>query len=484
VGEALNIEPGTLLAGKLRVIRLIGEGGMGAVYEVEHELTKHRRAVKLLHAQFASMPSVVARFLREASAAGRIGSPHIIETFDAGHLASGEPYIVMEYLDGVPVDNLLRRRGALPFHEAAEIIHQACEGIQAAHDAGIIHRDIKPENLFLLRGDKVYVKILDFGISKFDPATLGAVESLTQEGSALGTPYYMSPEQVRGDKLIDARTDVYALGVVSYELLTNLKPFDGETLMELSVRIHEGKYALPSQVRRDLPHTVDELLGKALAVNREQRYATAREFSQALRHLQVGQWAVSDSTIALPSSLPPAGDGFSAFGPSALPHNAPPTSAGTLAAHAERPARALTQRAGGTTAGVGLESRAAPSKSSRWMLVAGGAAAAAIGAALLFNVLNGPAETTGVDAGASPESALATTAPKPTVEPAPVQAKLPDPVTDAGASTTPHTALPAPLPGTEPRRKPVANPPQKNLPGPSATTRARTEGLATDNPFK
>lgn len=483
MGEALNIEPGTLLAGKLRVIRLIGEGGMGAVYEVEHELTKHRRAVKLLHAQFASMPSVVARFLREASAAGRIGSPHIIETFDAGHLASGEPYIVMEFLDGVPVDNLLRRRGALPFHEAAEIIHQACEGIQAAHDAGIIHRDIKPENLFLLRGDRVYVKILDFGISKFDPATLGAVESLTQEGSALGTPYYMSPEQVRGDKLIDARTDVYALGVVLYELLTNLKPFDGETLMELSVRIHEGKYALPSQVRRDLPHTVDELLGKALAVNREQRYATAREFSQALRHLQVGQWAVSDATIALPSSLPPAGDGFSAFGPSALPHNAPPTSAGTLAAHAERPARALTQRAGGTTAGVGLESRA-PSKSSRWMLVAGGAAVAAIGAALLFDFFKGPGATASVDAG--PESAAATMPPKPTGEPTPVQAKLPDPVPDAGASTAPDAAIPAPsaLPGTEPRRKPGANPPQKNVPGPSATTRARTEGLATDNPFK
>ncbi|MDX2054888.1 MAG: protein kinase [Polyangiaceae bacterium] len=480
VTEVTSIAPGTLLAGKLRVIRLIGEGGMGAVYEVEHELTKHRRAVKMLHAQYASMPSVVARFLREASAAGRIGSPHIIETFDAGHLATGEPYIVMEYLDGIPVDSLLRKRGPLPFHEAAEIVHQACDGIQAAHDAGIIHRDLKPENLFLLRGDKVFIKILDFGISKFDPSSLGAVESLTVEGSALGTPYYMSAEQVRGDKQIDARTDVYALGVVLYELLTNVKPFDGETLMELSVRIHEGKYALPSQVRRDLPHEVDELVAKAMAVDRDHRFATVREFSEALRRLQTGQWAVSDATIAFPSSLPPGGVGTSPFGPSALRQDGPSTSAGTLQAQPERAARAHTQRAAGTTGGVGLDSRP-PTKSggSRWLMIGGGAAVAAISLALLVNRALSPSTDAGVDAGVAPESTLApkaATAPQPTEEkPAPPPAQAIPSAPATGSAPTADAGVPQqPRVSKQPVKPSVTTP----------STRARSEGLATDNPFK
>src|SRR5688500_3950452 len=133
--SALNLEPGTLLAGKLRIIRIIGEGGMGAVYEVEHEFTKHRRALKLLHPDLAMLPGFVARFHREASAAGRIGSPHIVETFDAGTLDTGEPYIVMELLDGRPLGDVIAQKGRLDFLQSLEILRQSCEAIQAAHDA-------------------------------------------------------------------------------------------------------------------------------------------------------------------------------------------------------------------------------------------------------------------------------------------------------------------------------------------------------------
>ena len=149
--------PGQVLAGKLRIVRLLGAGGMGAVFEVEHELTRHRRALKLLHPQMAGIPSVVERFLREASAAGRIGNRHIVETFDAGRLDTGEPYIVMELLTGRTLADVLEQRGPLSIDAACEIVIQACDAVSAAHAAGIVHRDLKPENLFLCGPDASFV---------------------------------------------------------------------------------------------------------------------------------------------------------------------------------------------------------------------------------------------------------------------------------------------------------------------------------------
>src|SRR6187399_943672 len=142
--------PGALVAGKFRVIRKIGSGGMGAVYEVLHEYTKHRRALKVLHPNFSRMPAIVTRFLREASAAGRIGNPHIVETFDAGTTDRGEPYLVMELLKGAPLSLRLEQRGRLAAEEVIEVFTQVCDGVQAAHDSGIVHRDLKPENIFLV----------------------------------------------------------------------------------------------------------------------------------------------------------------------------------------------------------------------------------------------------------------------------------------------------------------------------------------------
>jgi serine/threonine-protein kinase len=277
------IDPGTLVAGKLRIVRLLGTGGMGAVYEVEHELTKHRRALKLLHARYKIYPELISRFLREASAAGRIGNPHIAETFDAGELEAGDPYLVMELLKGETLSDLVRRKGKLTVAEAAELVRQACTGVQAAHAAGIVHRDLKPENLFVIERDhRPFVKILDFGISKFDPHLTGGELATTREGASLGTPLYMPPEQVRGDKHIDARADIYALGVILYECVTGQRPYEAETLAHLAVLIHEGKAVPLSQLRPDVPPAFAEIVHRAMANRPEQRFATARELGDVL----------------------------------------------------------------------------------------------------------------------------------------------------------------------------------------------------------
>ncbi len=276
---------GHIIAGKLRIVRRLGAGGMGSVYEVEHEITRHRRALKLLHAQMVQVPSIVERFLREASAAGRIGNPHIVETFDAGRLDSGEPYIVMELLHGRTLAELLDTSGPLELEAACEILMQACAAVAAAHAVGIVHRDLKPENLFLSGPDQSFVKILDFGISKFDAYATG-VEALTIDGSPLGTPYYMAPEQVQGERTVDGRADVYALGVLLYECLTGQKPFVADTLPHLAVLIFQGNYVPATELRPGLPKAFDHVVGKAMARDRADRFATPQDLSLELSRLK------------------------------------------------------------------------------------------------------------------------------------------------------------------------------------------------------
>ncbi len=278
---------------------------MGAVYEIEHELTKHRRALKLLHKSMAAMPSVVERFLREASAAGRVGNPHIIETFDAGVLDTGEPYLVMEILRGEPLATRVAR-GPMQVAEVVDLMGQAAAGVQAAHAAGIIHRDLKPDNLFITDGGdgRPFVKLLDFGISKFDPTKTGGLQ-LTQEGAALGTPYYMPPEQIRGEGSLDARADVYALGVILYECLAGVRPFEAETLAHLAILIHTGQPTPIAQLRADLPPGFAELVHTAMATDRGQRTQSAAELRAALeRYGQIG--FLGQTRNVPPPSMAPA----------------------------------------------------------------------------------------------------------------------------------------------------------------------------------
>jgi eukaryotic-like serine/threonine-protein kinase len=267
--------PGTVVGGKFRIVRTLGRGGMGTVYEVIHEITKHRRALKLLHREVNA--ESVKRFLREASVAGTLGDRRIVETFDAGELPTGEPYLVMELLEGETLASRIQREGnRFPIEDALAIVRDVASAIALAHDKGITHRDLKPENVFLTPGG---VKVLDFGVSKFSGTEEAA---LTREGVAIGTPLYMAPEQLRAEKDLDARVDVYALGVVLYETLSGRRPFDADTMTALIVKINEGEAIPLGMVRSDTPPGLVATVQRAMHRDREQRFQTARALADAL----------------------------------------------------------------------------------------------------------------------------------------------------------------------------------------------------------
>ena len=218
---------GMVLQDRYRIVRKLGDGGMGSVYEGEHVLIKRRVAIKVLHSQFAQNPEIVARFQREAEAATSIGHPNIIEVTDMGRFPDGTAYMVLEFLDGRDWSKDIEREGPQPVGKVIHILTQVCDALTAAHAKGIVHRDLKPENIYLIErnGDTCFAKVLDFGISKIAD---GQAEnrSLTQTGTALGTPYYMAPEQCQGKKDIDPRADINSLGVILYQALTAQYPYD------------------------------------------------------------------------------------------------------------------------------------------------------------------------------------------------------------------------------------------------------------------
>jgi serine/threonine-protein kinase len=309
----MSLKIGDRIDGKYEIKRLLGEGGMGAVYEGENTAIHRRVAIKVLHSGVAALEEAVKRFENEAQAAGRIGSDHIVEVLDLGRLDSGDRYMVMEFLKGESLSARIAARGRLSPGEICHIGLQLLEGLSAAHEAGIIHRDLKPDNIFLLaqaKGRTDFVKILDFGISKFN--ALGKDFSMTRTGSVMGTPYYMAPEQARGAKNLDARLDVYAAGVILYEAATGRVPFDGETFNELLIKIVTEDSPPVRSVVPDLDAGLAEIIDRARQKNPDQRFASARDFRDALARWSEGarNALATGATIALapPAPVSPGAD--------------------------------------------------------------------------------------------------------------------------------------------------------------------------------
>lgn len=293
----MSLQIGDVLDGKYKIVRLLGEGGMGAVYEGENARIHRRVAIKVLHSEVASNDEAMTRFEREAQAAGHIGSEHIVEVLDLGDLPGGERYMVMEFLEGEALSDRIER-GRMAPRDISLLMVDMLEGLKAAHQAGIIHRDLKPDNVFLLAsrgGKKDFVKIVDFGISKFN--TMGGEFSMTRTGAVMGTPYYMAPEQAKGGKSVDHRVDLYAVGVILYQAVVGHVPFQAETFNELLFKIVlETPPPLSEQVPGIDPGFVS-IVNKAMARDPEDRFGSAAEFQTALQQWLGGAAIPAGQTV-------------------------------------------------------------------------------------------------------------------------------------------------------------------------------------------
>jgi serine/threonine protein kinase len=279
-----DIPEGTLLAGRYRAECVLGAGGMGIVVRVRRVSDESLHALKLLRPSVARDTSATARFLREAEAALRISSPHVVAISDLGTLENGVPYLVMEYLDGKTLEARLAGSASLPVDEACDIGLQACAGLAAAHKTGVIHRDIKPANLFLCRGDagREVLKIVDFGVSKILEPDSPEAQHLTRTKTALGSPLYMSPEQMRSARTADPRTDLWSMGAVLYRMVTGHVPFDARSLPRLCAQVLEGAFVPVATRCPELPAALATAIERCLRVNREQRFADVVELAEAL----------------------------------------------------------------------------------------------------------------------------------------------------------------------------------------------------------
>lgn len=281
------VPEGTILAGKYRVEQVLGRGGMGVVMSAWHLELDQRVALKFLGANLSESADAAERFRREARAAARIRSEHVVRVLDVGMVNETVPYMVMEFLEGHDLEQELERRGPLPVHEAVDYLLQAIEAIAEAHAAGIVHRDLKPGNLFLFRrpdGTNM-IKVLDFGISKSiaAPGTSSNQMALTATASLIGSPLYMSPEQMQSPRAVDTRTDIWALGAILYHLLAGQPPYMGENIAQLCERLmNSTPEPLPSR-RPDVPVGLDRVVARCLQKDREQRFANVSELAEALQ---------------------------------------------------------------------------------------------------------------------------------------------------------------------------------------------------------
>jgi serine/threonine-protein kinase len=300
----MALSPGQIVASKYAVVRLLGEGGMGAVYEATHTPTGRPVAIKVLLPLLAHDAECIARFDREARVAARVSSPYLAEVIDIGDTETGARYIAMELLDGESLQTRLETMGPMSVKDVLRFTFQLLDGLAKVHDAGVVHRDLNPHNVYLAKtrsGETV--KIIDFGLAKIqDEDESTGVARLTQPGSVLGTPHFMAPEQARGQmRDVDARSDLYAVGVIIYRAITGTLPFKSPSYADLAMKINFETPKSPLELVPGLDKNFAAIITRAMAKEKSQRYASAREFLAAVAHW-AGLPIVSD--MALETTAP------------------------------------------------------------------------------------------------------------------------------------------------------------------------------------
>ena len=499
-------ETGTTLDGKYRIVRELGTGGMGAVFEGENIRIRRKVAIKLLHASVSSQSEAVIRFEREAEAAGRIGSDHICEVLDLGILPDGTRYLVMEYLEGETLGARIKRSGRMGPLMTIPIMAQVLDALGAAHAAGIIHRDLKPDNIFILPikgGVPDFVKILDFGVSKF--AASSDEMNMTRAGAVVGTPYYMSPEQARGTSQIDARSDIYALGVLLYQATTGQVPFQAQTFNELLFKIVLEPAPPPQQYAPDLDPEFSAIIQRAMAREPLHRFQSCAEFKEALLTWMAAR--VGPSAMQMPGgrsiTVPPGGGLRTPTAPPGMLnppslHQSQPSWAVSSApssqpAHTNTPAPATPQT--GSSWGNASQSGQIAAKPARSGLAIGAITAAAIalvgGGGLAIFLMGGPSQPPATTQATQPTAApnpVETAAPPPvaaapTSDPAPVASPAPTSSADVAPTAAPTASTAPEAPGTtgvRPATTPTPPPGGWKKPGPTPTTKPTTKPVPGD----
>jgi serine/threonine-protein kinase len=319
---------GSLVNGKYQLSRLLGDGGMGSVYEARHNVLGTRVAIKVLHPELGKRPGLVERFLQEARVAAQIRSPHVVQVTDVDRTAEGHAYIVMELLEGEPLSAVLDRQHKLPVPTACEYALQILEALEAAHALGVIHRDLKPENVFVtFVAGKPTLKLIDFGIAKArrtDPQA----KNLTVAGVVMGTAEYMAPEQARSAGEVDARADVYAAGVMLYEMISGTRPIQGDDARVIALRVERGEVVPLVQVAPDVPREIAGLVHRAMAPRPELRFANATEMRLALEKAATAR---RPGTGQMAHAAGPATGGFA---PAQEPASRAPSQAAQAPVHA------------------------------------------------------------------------------------------------------------------------------------------------------
>lgn len=446
-----RIAAGDILARKYRVERVLGKGAMGVVVAATHGDLGHLVALKMMLPDKEHTPELRERFLREARAAVRLKSQHVAKVLDVGTDEQDMPYIAMEFLEGDDLAGILKKQGPLSFEDAVEYVLQACEAVGEAHTAGIVHRDLKPANMFLTRdvSGAPCIKVLDFGISK----VMGAELTLTQETQALGSPLYMSPEALGSAKNVDTRTDIWALGIILYQLVAGKTPFHESTMGQLCTRILTGTPTPLDEYRTDAPKGYEAVIHRCLQRDRDQRFQNVAALAHAIAAYGPPRGRVYVERIARIMGVD-----LDKLGPSVDPsdlHATIPLSANPRAPLASLPGGGATSQAGVVVMATSAASTPdVPAKpKSRLPLIVGAALAVAIpGAFLILRNTNASPANSSSPPMATPSEGTIAPPPVPTSAAA-APAAIPTP---SAMATAVATATPAePFPTSTAAAKPI-----------------------------